>query len=287
MLAAFLATLVLVPAVAYLLPETAFHRLMTRTFWVCVIVALLVGRGRIRTWPAGLRRLGLRGPRPVRRMLLGAAASILLLAAVLGFSWLTGGRRIIDGLVLGWPPRFFKAILIGGGVGVVEELVWRGYLRGRMGATGSSLAYAAMHYFRPLKGSAPVGGSYDPLLAIRRFPEMLQSWEQPHAVLLGMTTLFLFGLALCHLRQRTGSLYPGIGAHAGFVFAIELYRDFIYPQAVGSEWIFGGTRLHDGLVGMLAMVVFAWAVGRVPVSQETRAPEDTQWQYPSWSSSRT
>ncbi|MFQ5671419.1 MAG: lysostaphin resistance A-like protein [Acidobacteriota bacterium] len=261
--AALVLTLLLVPVVALALPWTAFHRLMTRTFFLCLLVPLLIRRGPPRRWSRGLQRMGLRGPHPFQRALLGAAGSVLLLAALLAVSWLAGGRQVDVRSTAGWTSHLVKAILAGIGVGLVEEVVWRGYLRSLVGAVWSSLAYAAVHYFRPLAGSAPAGGPYEPWLAVRRFPEMVQSWGDPRTVLLGMASLFLFGMALCRLRQRSGTLLLGIGAHGGFVFAIEMYRDLISPVATGSAWIFGGTRLHDGILGLLALLFFFWATGHL------------------------
>ena len=84
-----------------------------------------------------------------------------------------------------------------------------------------------------------------------------------------MLSLFLFGMALCRLRERSGTLFLGMGVHAGSVFAIEMYRDVFHAVASGSPWIYGGTRLHDGVVGTLAVALLFWVAARA------RAPEDS------------
>ena len=72
-------------------------------------------------------------------------------------------------------------------------------------------------------GSPSAPGPYDPLMALRRFPEMLESWSEPRHLTLGMLALFLLGMALSRMRRQSGRLWLPIGVHAGFVFAIAQY----------------------------------------------------------------
>lgn len=256
---AFALTFALVPLVALALPETAFHRLFTRTLFLLILAIFLTGRSHPRTWAQSLKRMGLRGPGSLRDLAAGVAASLLLFTAVLFMSWLAGGRPL-GPLESMWPQHLLTAIISGLGVGILEETLWRGYLRARVGAAFSSFLYAAAHYFRPLSGSPSAPGPYDPLMALRRFPEMLESWSEPRHLTLGMLALFLLGMALSRMRRQSGRLWLPIGVHAGFVFAIALYRDFFATVAQGSPWIYGGTRLYDGLLGVMAVaLLLAWA----------------------------
>ena len=263
LLLAFVLTLALVPVVALVLPNTAFHRLVTRTLLVCILALLLVGRSHPRTWGANLRAMGLRGPAGLSRLATGILISIVLFGFVLAISWATSGRQI-TAIPDDWLYKIVAAALTGLGVGILEETLWRGYLRGLMGATVSSFLYAAAHYFRPLDGSPPAPGPYDPLMAVRRLPEMFEALGEPRFVTLGMVSLFILGMALSRLRQRTGTLWMSIGVHAGFVFAIALYRIVLQADPSGSLWIHGGSRVHDGLLGIAAVGFLWWAAGRVP-----------------------
>jgi membrane protease YdiL (CAAX protease family) len=269
LLVAFLLTLALVPVVALLLPQTAFHRLVTRTLLICILGVLLLGRSHPRTWGTALRKMGLRGPAGLRDLAYGSVASLVVFAVVLGLSWAGGGRQAAQGQV-DWPLAIMEALLAGLGVAILEETVWRGYLRGVLGAALSSFLYAAVHYFRPLDGSPPAPGPYDPLMAVRRLPEMFQSFTEPRHLTLGMLSLFIFGMLLCRLRRRAGTLWLSIGVHAGFVFCIALYRGLLQDVAVGSPWIYGGTRIYDGALGLAAVTLLWWAAWRVPVTRRVQ-----------------
>jgi len=264
--AAVLLTLAVVPVTALVLPGVAFHRLLTRTLLVLVLALFLPVCGSPRTWGGHLRRMGLRGPGSGSRLAVGAAASLLLFSLILGLSWAAGGRPLLSPAAPAWPRDLVVAALTGMGVGILEETLWRGYLRGVLGAAASSGLYAAAHYLRPLAGSPVAPGPYDPLLAVRRLPEMFQSLGEPRHLILGLPSLFLLGMALCHLRRRTGTLWLGIGIHAGFVLAIALYRDFFAVTAHGSPWIYGGTRLHDGLLATAALGLLMWLAARGPLT---------------------
>ena len=274
--AAIVLTLALVPVVALALPGVAFHRLLTRTLLILVLTVFLLGRSSPRTWGESLRDMGLRGPGSGSRIILGAAVSLVLFALILGLSWATGGRPLESPMAAAWPRDLLVAALTGIGVGILEETLWRGYLRGLLGAVVSSFLYAVVHFFRPLSGSPVAPGPYDPLLAVRRLPEMFQSLSEPRHLTLGLLSLFLLGMALCRLRRRTGTLWLGIGVHAGFVLAIALYRDFFAVNAHGSLWIYGGTRLHDGLLATLALAVLLLLAARGPLPRHFSPGGDRQ-----------
>jgi membrane protease YdiL (CAAX protease family) len=142
-----------------------------------------------------------------------------------------------------------------------------------MGGPVSALLYAVVHYFRPLRGSAPAGPGFDPLLGFKRFPELLESWTDPHNVTMGVVSLFMVGIALNRMRERTGSLYVCIGIHGGLVFGLNFYRRFFEASPEGSLWIYGGGRLHDGVIGIGALAVLLWASYKAPIPERlTRRP---------------
>lgn len=260
--AALLLTLALVPVMAMALPGVAFHRLLTRTLLILILVVFLPGRSSPRTWGESLRGMGLRGPGSAPRFLLGAAVSIVLFAIILVLSWVAGGRPLESPISSAWPRDLAVAALTGVGVGILEETLWRGYLRGLLGVAASSILYATVHFLRPLAGSSVAPGPYDPFMAVRRLPEMFQALGEPRHLTLGLLSLFLLGMALCRLRERTGTLWLGMGLHAGFVLAIAVYRDFFAVNATGSAWIYGGTRLHDGLLATAALALLFWLATR-------------------------
>ena len=263
--AAVVATLVLAPIVGAVLHGVPFHRVMTRVFLGTLVLAFVVRRGHPRTWPGRLRAMGLSGPDRGRRFLLGIVASVLLTALLLAVSWALGGRT---GGVAEPPPlglHVLKAALAAIVVSFLEEILCRGYFLDVIGGSLSAVVYAAAHYIRPLHGSVPADG-FDPLLGVKRLPELLGSFHDGRNVTLGLLSLFVFGLALNRLRKRTGTLYVGIGLHAGLVFVLALYPRFLtsHPGA-GAAWIHGGGRLHDGVLGVLMLGLLLLAAYRLPL----------------------
>lgn len=271
--AAVFATLIAAPVAGALLAGVPFHRVMSRTFMVCVALAFLPGAGPPRGWPGKMRGLGLSGPDRAKRFAAGFAVSVLLLAVLLTISYLTGGRRAAPSCGSEWPRHLAGALATGLIVSLIEEIACRGYLLTRLGGAASALLYAIVHYVRPLRGSAPAG-DYDPLLAVRRLPEMFGAFGDLRNVTLGIGALFLFGLALNLMRRRTGTLYLGIGVHAGLVAGIDLSRRFLDPMAAGSPWIHGGPRLYDGLFGAAGLLLLWLAARRLPSFAPPSARED-------------
>ncbi len=267
------ASLLLAPIAGALLPGQEFHAVLTRVYIGCLLVAFLVGRGPPSGWIAGIRGLGLKGPDRIERVVLGTLLSIVLLLALLALSWSLGGRSVAVG-----PPRYgfltHLGVALAGAllVSLLEEVICRGYLKNLMGGPLSALLYAAVHFLRPLGGSEGAV-DYDPLLAVKTLPTLFESFGRLQNATLGMAGLFLFGLALNRLRDRTGSLYLGIGLHAGLVLGLALYSRWLARSTPESRWIFGGPRLYDGALGIVALGLLLLAAWRVPFpARLTRPP---------------
>ncbi|HEX5135974.1 MAG TPA: CPBP family intramembrane glutamic endopeptidase [Planctomycetota bacterium] len=270
--AAFLAALALSPALGVLFPEEPFHRVMTRTFQFALVVALAVRRGPVREWPAKLRAIGFRGPERKKRALLGVAVGISATALLLLVSWALGGRPLVTE-----PHRLPLALHLlvaagaGIGVGLFEEIFFRGYLKDAVGGIASAFFYAVVHFIAPIGRTDPAGPVYDPLLAVKRLPE-LNAWTDPQRAGLGIPCLIVLGLALNRLRERTGSLYLGMGIHAGIVFVLALYGRFLVMKLKDEDaWIFGGAFARDGVLPLLALLSLLLASYRAPLPPWARA----------------
>ncbi len=271
LLLALAAMFVLSPLVAWVLPNEQFHRVMTRVLQGAVLIALLVKRPPRRTWKHYPATVGLRGPDRTKRALVGAAVAIGLLVLLLAISFAMGGRDWAT--VFSKKPFIVRLIQVIGAaiiVSVAEEFLFRGYLKDLLGGWGSAAMYAAVHFFKPLQGSAPAGGGFDPWISLRRADVMFESWFDPRVALTGMVGLFLFGLALNRLRERTGTLYLGIGLHAGLVFALGLYR--VWVDGVSpNPWIHGGSRVHDGVLGVVFLGLVCLAAYKLPLPRSYTA----------------
>ncbi|MHC4408940.1 MAG: CPBP family glutamic-type intramembrane protease [Planctomycetota bacterium] len=273
--AAFVVTVILAPMLAaWVLPDERWHRVTTRTFLGAVILIFSFSAGHPRHWIEKLRGLGLDGPQRGERVFLGIVVSSILFIVLVLAEVVLGGR----GMPLQPPKRplstdLARAMFTAFNVSIIEEILCRGYLKSAIGGTMSALLYAGAHYFRPMHRTAPADG-YDPLLVFRRFPELLEGWTVPNHFTFGLLSLFLFGLALNKLRDRTGTLYVGMGIHFGVVMGLKLYGRAVGTQPLGSPMVWGSSRMHDGLIGFLVMLaLLVWAYrGRVPTAETQRLP---------------
>lgn len=266
---AMLAAILLSPVVGLLGPDTPFHRIMTRTFQV-VLLIVLVWPNPPRTWKRNVVALGLRPPHRFKRYASGFLLAAALLLVLLAASGLMGGRTMRETpYPKSLPSHLLKACFTATIVPIVEEVLFRGYMLRRIGGVASALLYALVHFFRPVAGSAPMG-EFDPLLGFKRFPELLQSYGEPRLVTLGVFSLFLIGLALNRVTRRTGTLWAAVGIHAGLIFSVEIYRHWVQEITRGDPWIFGGSRLHDGVLGCLMAAALLALVSRLPLPRFAR-----------------
>jgi membrane protease YdiL (CAAX protease family) len=154
-------------------------------------------------------------------------------------------------------------------VSLGEEIFFRGYVKGAIGGFPSAVLYSVVHFIAPIGRTAPAGEGYDPLLAVKRLHE-LNAWMEPRRALLGIPCLIVFGLALNRLRDRTGTLYVGMGLHAGVVFVLAIYGRFLSMKPK-DPWIYGGSFARDGLLPLLALLLLLLASYRAPLPPWARA----------------
>jgi membrane protease YdiL (CAAX protease family) len=250
-------TLVVSPFLGVLMPDEPFHRVMTRIAQGGLLVAFLIGTGGRHEWLARLRAAGSRGPDRFRR---ATVVALALFGLILVVSMAMGGRvaaplEPAKALWLHLLLAFAAATVIA----VFEEIVFRGFLKDMAGGLVAAVVYAAIHYFRPVGGSAGAGTELDPLLGVKTLPRFFEPFGEPD-ILVGIAALFVFGLALNRMRDRTGTLYLGTGVHGGVVFALAIYRRWIDGAPAGDRWLYGGPRLYDGalpIAGLVALLALA------------------------------
>jgi len=265
-LGAFVASLVLSPVFAVFLPGEQVHRIMTRTFQGTLVVLLLLRAGPPRTWRRKAQGLGARGPYRLRRLAAGALPAILVFSLLIWGSYLAGGREtLIAPSRLSFGERALKAVLAAVGVAYFEELLVRGYMKNVLGYFSSAFVFAVIHNFQPVAGSAPAGEGYDPLLAVKNLDLLVESWTDPHLALPGTLGLLIFAFLLNDMRDRSGTLLWGMGFHGGLVLCLALYRQWLEGAPSGPRWIFGGSRLYDGALGIGALLACWAAVRYVPL----------------------
>ena len=193
------------------------------------------------------------------------------MALLLLVSWALGGRVKFPGeFPKPFPKHLLKAVVAATGASLLEEILFRGYLRVKLTGALSAFLYAIVHFFRPVAGSDPSWSGYHPFEGFQRFPIMIESFRDPRLLTLGVLSLFLIGMALNRLAERTGTLWAGIGLHSGLVFTVELYRRWLWDRPQGSPWIYGGGRLHDGVLGCLMAGALLLLVNRLPLPRSCR-----------------
>ena len=145
---------------------------------------------------------------------------------------------------------------------VIEESLFRGLLQGRLEcASGAwtaivvgSLLFAAGHFLKA-RGEAPSDPWANALWAM---PQTFAGMNQIPARWLEFIGLFLVGLILAVLRYRTGTIWLGMGVHAGW-FWVRSLDDKILEEvdAVVEQhlWVIGTMRYYDGFLGWAALLL--------------------------------
>jgi uncharacterized protein len=252
-----------------------FHRVMSRSFLILALGGL---------WPL-LRALGAKSWRELGivppygqggKFWGGLSLGIVSLAIAAGVAIGGGGRVIVRPAdahqVLG---VFFSAMATAAGVGILEEILFRGGIFGGLrrvlywpvALAVSSVIYALAHFL----GAANLNGAvawYSGLLAL---PQMLVGFADIHALLPGFFSLAIAGAMLALAYQRTGNLYFSIGLHAGWIFMIIIYSRFTAATTDGRLWLWGSSKMTDGWLAFFAIVA-TFAVVRFLPMGEKRSP---------------
>lgn len=167
--------------------------------------------------------------------------------------------------------RFAKSIPAALLISIIEETFFRFFLFLSLrrflpffgAAVLSSLLYAVVHFIQPVKSweftelGISTGFSYLGLL-LERFTQ--------DGLLEAALGLFLIGLVLCFTVERTRSILPAIGLHAGWVTTtkvigrlVDASAGFEYPAGAGRRYFLlteEVTWLAIVLVGVISYFVF-------------------------------
>lgn len=258
-----LACLVLGALLSYPLVATGLvaadpHRVMGRLAQVFILLGL---------WPflkamgiANWRMLGFAAPAPVfvaaigRGWLVGVAILAVLVSALLAL-----GVRLPAPLGAGWlgelAAKALQALVGGLLIGLLEEAFFRGALYAAIRRRGgvwsavlwTALLYAAVHFLKP--HPLPHGVAFDLGGAAQMLAQVFTGvfqWQH----LDSLAALFLVGVFLALVRERTRHIGWCIGLHAGWVFVIQVSRHLTDGDPASSHaWLAGD---YDGVIGWLA-----------------------------------
>jgi membrane protease YdiL (CAAX protease family) len=257
------AGLVLAAVLTYPLMQTGWidhdpQRVMGRVAQVFLLLGL---------WPF-LKAMGLDN-----RPALGYGVARGLFLRSLGLGWLVGVAillvlaltlvalevRVPDDLGADWLPDLLEKtleVLVGGLViGLLEETFFRGALYAgvrRRGGVASAVfwtafLYSLLHFMKPheLPDGVPFDWAGTWQMFLHVFTGVFQ-WKH----LDSMVALFLAGVFLGMVRERTGHIGWCMGLHAGWVFVIQIARHLTDGnEASPYAYLAGG---YDGTIGWLA-----------------------------------
>jgi membrane protease YdiL (CAAX protease family) len=264
--------------------QQPFHRYVNRC---------LLGLAILLLWPL-LRSLGIRGfdslglrwgSGVVREIQIGAGYGLASLAAAVVVATMVGGRQWISPEIA---PNLLRRLLGFGTAAIVvslmEETLFRGVLYGAMarhrsrwvGAITSSVVYAIVHFFR--RPPEPEVVTWTSGLVI--LGKMLAGFTDLQDLIPGFLSLVVVGMILCDSRERTGRLWLGIGLHAGWIFWLKAYGAISVPVSDSRNLWVGTSKLIDGWIVPLLLVLTWVAMRRFSFPEDTKAAKQRcprQW----------
>lgn len=256
----------LTPVIHALLPVFKFEKIFDRLIMVFFITAAaLFVRFRREAWKTYGFDFSVAWKRLFVIGFLSGALAILFITVpevVFGPRYLRTPILISDCI-----QRFFKGLLTGVTVGIVEEFFFRGFIfvhleraiRKWPGILITSIFYSAVHFLNNGQIFIPKNPQLGD--AFRLLFGVLEPFaHQTDKVLPEFFGLFLFGILLNIAFCRTRSLFLSIGIHAGAVFCIKFQNSFIRKGPDVYDPIFGGTPHYDGLFEWFVLVLFCFAV---------------------------
>jgi len=238
------------------LRDLEFDSVTTRSILILVVIGL---------WPA--IRLG-RIPR-IRfgdRAYLppGLALGLVSMTLLMGMGFILRAysfdldpelRRVSE-----WLEMIFGALLIG----LLEEFLFRGLVfktlrratRFWPAAAIASAFFAIVHFAKPEQLVGTVYGHRDAGLQLAE--SMFYFGHEAWHYFPFMLTLFVMGLVLCRVVERTGSIWYAIGLHAGWVFAMRLGGYLVAAEPEASfAWLYGPSDvIGKSYAALLLLIVF-------------------------------
>jgi len=238
-------------------PDRVFHRLI-------LLIAVLG------FWPF-LKLLGINNryalgytlaPLPfVRTVLIGLAVGTGIMALHAAVLLLLGVRIFSPETVRfgDWMYLLASGLLGGVLVALIEESFFRGAMQYHLRYSNSllltlvftSLFYAAVHFIHPPEPAA--GAPVDWRSGWTMLEGMLHPFKNFAGLIDSFAALFMAGLLLALVRERSGSLALCIGIHAGWIMMIRLTRGVSSEVADSPNAFLIGS--YDGVIGWAAAIL--------------------------------
>ena len=272
-------SILLTPVFYKILPMFKFEKIFNRLVMVFTIAAAVIyvyleqkknGLGR-NFWNV----YGFDFSAPWKKLFIyGFLAGTLSLAFIVLFEVIFGPRYFRHPILIqDILERFFKGMLSGLIVAIVEEFFFRGFVfRWLKGKTPIVIAillasafYAATHFLDNGQTFVPDHPTVKDAarLLVGYVEPFTHHWQTIFPEFMG---LFLFGITLCLAYLGTNSLFMPMGIHAGVVFAIKFQHSFVRKGPEGlTHHFFGGLPDYDGIFEWAVLIVLSVAVWYVVI----------------------
>jgi membrane protease YdiL (CAAX protease family) len=237
------------------LSEISFHRFVKRSFLALGLIGL---------WPL-FRSLGAKSWNDLGLVSNGQKLKSLRAGFTLGFVSLAIVAAVALGVGARTPAsnihnvaqKVTGAALTAIVVATLEEILFRGGIFGALrrnlnwlGALLLSSAIYALVHFLGNPHQAIAVSWHSGLDILPRMFEGFANWQQ---LVPGFFNLMLAGSILALSYHRLGNLYFSIGLHAGWIFWLKGYGSFTRETPGANTWIWGGTKMIDGWLGLLVL----------------------------------
>lgn len=191
-----------------------------------------------------------------------AGGTLLLLG------WFYVGQGWYELRDAGKPLSRILATALGTGlaVGLLEEFVFRGalhvvvskWLRPKTLFWVIAAFFAVIHFFNPPHGldAGTVTSTTGLWMVCQIFGHFFSQFANPSFLLAEFAVLFAIGLVLGYTRMKTGSLWLGIGLHAGWVFGVKTLSPMTaraFAPAEMMPWL--GDTLRVGAVSCIVVTL--------------------------------
>jgi hypothetical protein len=192
-----------------------------------------------------------------------------ILLVLLGVRVPPADGSVFSNLLASLLSGLFSGVL----VALIEETFFRGAMQYHMRRHSSLLTtllmtsafYAALHFTRP---PITVGTSYiDWSSGFEMLAGTLYQYQDFAVFADSFVALFIAGLLLGLVRERTGNIALCIGIHAGWVLMIKLARELTeVDHAAPMSFLIGS---YDGIIGWAAAGILGlvtlgyWRYGRI------------------------
>ncbi len=162
-----------------------------------------------------------------------------------------------------------KYALIGCLIGVIEEILFRGFVLQSflesmslpVAVCACSLIYSMLHFF---KADVFVSTGFQPFVGfvtIAQFfkPIFFEFFKNIPAII----GLFLVGVVLSYAFIKTKSLYLSIGLHTGMVFMMKADGMFLVRVREKLGWLFGDSKLVTGVLVWSLLIFILFVIKKI------------------------